>query len=155
MAEIKGVCLQDAVVLVTNVSPDRRAATVLIEKLRAAAGDLPGPLTAWRTATIQIPFEGIDHDVSVRQIVRGFARVTPGARGLILAQLGGTTHQVPIPPAGSGGEDFVYGAESILPAGRIYQATFFLLLERDADRPEYGGLLIVESLDVQILAPNA
>ncbi|MDG3005557.1 hypothetical protein [Paludisphaera mucosa] len=154
MAEIKGIFLLDGVVLVPNVSPDRRATTVRIEKLRVVGGDLPGPLSATRTATIHIPFEDAKAGVTVRQVVRGFARVSPGARGVILAQLGGATHQIPIPPPGSSGEDLVYEAESTIPAGRIYLATFFLLLERDADRPEFGGDLAIESLDVEILAPT-
>src|SRR4051794_38467650 len=105
MAEIRGVFLQDGVVLVSNVSPDRKAASVLIEKLRAVAGDLPGPLSTTRWATIHIPLEQGEGEVTVRQVVRGFARVSPGARGVILAQLGGATHQIPIPPPGSAGED--------------------------------------------------
>lgn len=158
MAEIKGVFLQDGVVLVSNVSPDRRATTVIIEKLRAAGGDLPGPLTIGRWATIHVPLEAAEGEaaITLRQVVRGFARVGPGARGVILAQLAGATHTIPVPPAGSSGEDLVYEAEATLPAGRAYQATFFLLLERDADRPEFGGDLAVESLDLEILtAPPA
>lgn len=153
MAEIKGVFIQDAVVLAVNVSPDRKATTVIIEKLRVTAGNLPGPVTATRQATIHVPLEPAEgeDEVTVRQVVRGFVRVGKGARGLILAQLGGQTHTIPLPCHGENGDDFTYEAVATLPAGRLYQATFFLLLERDAHRPEFGGDLTVGSLDVEIL----
>lgn len=151
MADIKGIFLQDGVVLVTNVSPDRKAATVNIEKLRVAQGSIPGPLTSIKSATVHIPVDDADSDVTVRQIVRGSASVTPGARGLILAQLGGATHQIPLPTAGSSDDAFQFESEAVVPAGRVYQASFLLLLERDADRPEIGGDLAVESLNVEFL----
>jgi hypothetical protein len=153
MADIKGVYLQDGVVLVVNVSQDRKAATVMIEKLRVVGGDVGDPVTATREATIHIPMtpaEG-ESEARLRQVVRGSASIGEGTRGLILAQLGGETHTVPLPCPGTPGNDFVYEADVTLPAGRLYQATFFLLLERDADRPEFGGDLSVQSLDVEIL----
>jgi hypothetical protein len=153
MADIKGVFLQDGVVLVVTVSPDRKAAGVMIEKLRVTAGNLPGPVTAMKQATIHVPMNVAmgEAGATLRQVVRGFAIVGEGTRGLILAQLGGETHTIPLPAAGGTGDSFVYEANVALPAGRLYQATFFLLLERDADRPEFGGDLAVESLDVEIL----
>lgn len=153
MAEIKGVFLQDGVVLVASVSADLASVGVMIEKLRVTAGNLPGPATVTRQATIHIPLKAAEgrSEVTIRQVVRGFANLGEGTRGLVLAQLGGQTHTIPLPRAGDVGDNFVYEATVALPPGRLYQATFFLLLERDADLPEFGGDLAVESLDIELL----
>jgi hypothetical protein len=150
MAKIKGVFLQDSVVLATNVSPDQQAATAIIENLRVALGGIPGALTATRVATINIPFDESDADLTVTQVVRGFADVNPGARALVLAQLGGKTIQINLPKPGAEAKDFEYSSSSIVAKGAPYQASFFLLLERDADRPEIGGVVEVQSLDIEV-----
>jgi len=154
MAKIKGVFLPDSVDLVSSVSTDQQAATVLIEKLRVTLGGIPGPLTVTRVATILIPFDKADSDLTIQQVVRGVADVRPGARALLVAQLGGQTVQVELPKPNAKDTNFTASMSSTLPQGAPYQASFFLLLERDVDRPEIGGDLAVQSLDIEIQPPK-
>jgi hypothetical protein len=154
MAKIKGVFLPDSVDLVSNVSSDRQAVTVMIEKLRVTLGGVSGPLTVSRAATILVPLDMADADLTVRQVVRGVADVRPGARAVLLAQLGGQTVQIELPKPDTEDKNYAYTLLSTLPKGAPYQATLFLLLERDVDRPEIGGDITVESLDIEIQPPT-
>jgi len=52
------------------------------------------------------------------------------------------------------GFDFSYRMESKVPAGASNQITFFLLLERDAQKADVGGLLAIDSLDLLISKPS-
>jgi hypothetical protein len=153
MAKIKGVFLPDSVTIVSNVSPDQQAATVLVEKLQVSLGGVPGPLTVTRTATILIPLDDADSELTLDQQVRGAADIQPGARGLLLVQLGGNTFQVDLPSPNAKDKGFEKLITSKLPKGAPYQATFFLLLERDADKPELGGNITVDSLNISIVPP--
>jgi len=123
------------VTIVSNVSQDQQAATVLI------------------------PFDEADSELTLDQQVRGFADIKPGARSLLFVQLGGNTFQVDLPNPDAEDEDkdkdkdFVKLITSKLPKGAPYQATFFLLLERDADKPELGGIITIDSLDISIVPP--
>ena len=53
-----------------------------------------------------------------------------------------------------GGFDFLHRIDGKLPAGMRYRVTFFLLVERDADTADVGGLLTVDSLDIEIGKPE-
>jgi hypothetical protein len=92
--------------------------------------------------------------LTIHQIVRGHADVQPGSRGVIVAQQGGNTWQIPLPGSDSSDKSYKHDVTSTLPKGARYQATFFLLLERDADKPEFGGDISVESLDIEIQPPR-
>jgi len=153
MAKIKGVLLPDSVTIASNVSQDQQAATVLIEKLQVSLGGVPGPLTVTRTATVLIPFDEANSELTLDQQVRGFADIQPGARGLLLVQLGGNTFQVDLPSPDAEDKNFVKLITSKLPKGAPYQATFFLLLERDEDKPGLGGNITVDSLNIEIVSP--
>jgi hypothetical protein len=153
MAKIKGVFLPDSVTISPVVSADQQAATVRVEKLQVSLGGVSGPLTVTRSATILIPIDNSDGEITIDQQVRGTADIQSGVRGLLLVQLGGNTFQVDLPSPGAKDKDFEKLVTSKLPKDTPYQATFFLLLERDADKPALGGLIVVDSLDVSISAP--
>jgi hypothetical protein len=59
-----------------------------------------------------------------------------------------------LPDAGSKDKRYEHAVISTILKGAPYQATFSLLLERDADKPELGGDLSVESLDIEIQSPK-
>ena len=119
MAKIKSVFLPDSVTIASNVSHDQQAATVLIEKLQVSLGGVPGPLTVTRTATVLIPFDEANSELMLDQQVRGFADIQPGARGLLLVQLGGNTFQVDLPSPDAEDKNFVKLITSKLPKGAL------------------------------------
>lgn len=140
----KGARLQDVVTVSTGISPDGNEAALLFANLEVRTQGRGAPLVATRTVSLSLPLAENDTDRKVLQHIRGHVSSTYGARLILLAQLSGKTFLVDLPPDKE--DVFFQQFESTVPAGQPYQATFFLLAERNSDLAE--GTLVVETLDV-------
>ena len=140
----KDAQLQDVVTVSTGISPDGNEASLLFTNLEVRTQGRGGPSVATRTVSLSLPIAENDTDRTVSQHIRGHVSSTYGARLVLLAQLSGKTFLVDLPPDKE--DVFFQQFESMVPVGKSYQATFFLLAECDSDLAE--GLLVVDSLDV-------
>jgi hypothetical protein len=149
--------LVDAVKISGNVSEDGQAASTPFRNLQAAVGGgVKQPLAlANGVASVSLPIDGGTTPLCVRQIVRGFVHIDPGAKAVLLAQLAGNTILIPLPAADGADHNYVHQIESTIPAGAAYQATFFLLVESPGGDKAPGALLTVDSLDVEFKSATA
>lgn len=166
--------LPDKVQMVTNFSRDQQAVTVVFRNLQAASGGVKGmPLVDTRIATVSLPLDGKDA-TRLTQDIRGYYNVVGKARAVLIVQAAGKTTTVdlkksavkppkpdkdkprePRPGEGTTGYFFEHRIEGTVPAGTSYQVTFVLLVERDVDADDAGGLLVIDSFDAQVAPPAA
>lgn len=149
----------DGTGLTYNFSEDGLAATLVFSKLQIDVGDNPGVFVATRTASLSIPVVHNDRNVWITQGISGFVRVDGPARAVLLIQAAGETTLVDLEEAKDDGQEqenaysFIKTIEGELRDGAAYHVTFFLLVERDVDHGDTGGLLTIDSLDLEIKDP--
>ena len=150
----------DGTGLTYDFSTDGQAATLVFSKLQIDVGDKSKEFVATRTASLAIPVEHNDRDVCITQGISGFVSVDGPARAVLLIQAAGETTLVDLEEAKDDGEEqensysFIKTIEGELRAGAAYHITFFLLVERDVDHRDTGGLLTIDSLDLEIKDPD-
>ncbi|MBM3242571.1 hypothetical protein FJZ31_40440 [Candidatus Poribacteria bacterium] len=156
MAKFKKVLLEDMVQIASNISEDGQAVGIIFQNLEISLGGYKrGPLVTTRVVSITIPIAESDTDILVQQDIRGSVSVDQGARAILVAHLSGKTNLIDLPKHTCNHEDFQYSFDSTLPAGVDYQATFFLLVERDSNDEDLGVHLVVDSLDIELGQPDS
>lgn len=146
-----GAHLQDSVEIVSNVSRDGRAATVIFRNLYSEVGGVRGgALVKHRVSSVELLVRPAAQPVPVTQTIRGYVEADEAARAVLVVQMLGETHLVDLAEAAERHDDFEFTAEGTLPAGgEQYMATFFLLTERDSELARVAAYLEVTTLDLE------
>jgi hypothetical protein len=133
----------------SSVSPDGEVVTIIFDNLVL---DLGGPTRgriATQAASLVTAVES-KIDLTVRLRLDGYASMDIGARAALLVHHAGQTTLVDLPEGPCSEEEIKRNFVSILPAGTDYQVTIFLMIERDTDDPDVGGLLTIDTLEAQL-----
>jgi hypothetical protein len=136
-------------------SPDGEEFTILFDKLIAQVGKGMGTSSIdTRQFSFVLPVEGTwaqgtGDDTPVSLDIRGHAFVDPKTRAVLLVQAGGETQIFQWDDIRKAGE-FTQTVEGKIPAGSDYQATLFLLVERDTHHPGSTAVLTLDSLDLKL-----
>ncbi len=138
--------LENAVNFVASFSPDGEVVTLIFDDLVMDLGGPKGGRIATKVVSIAMPVE-TELDLKVRLRLDGFVSADEGARAAVLVHHGGETTLLDLPQGPCVEADISQDLVSTLPAGAEYRIVLFLLLERDTDDADVGGLITIDTLE--------
>lgn len=95
--------LVDAVQIVSNISQDKRALTILYRNLQAGVGGRGGIPTVTRLATLDLPLDNKSHATHLSQDIRGFVSLQGSARAILVVHAAGKTNVFDLERSGGQG----------------------------------------------------
>ncbi len=147
---------ENPVQIVSTVSPDGSAISLLFSFLSTNSGRLPGKDNRISTYSVsfKIPLTDNSKDLHVKNDIRGFVRTPEGTKATLFMHLCGKTTVINWPNSNSPNENFIETVMHTLPKGKEYLGTLFLLTERDSENVE-EALFAFDTLDITIVDQKA
>lgn len=141
----------EAPAVATSVSQDGQTAGLLFRNVEISLEEFKEkPYVSQRVFSVETPVKYADpkNEVYVKQDLRGFAQADKGARAVVIMHSAGHTSVIDVSKNSQKGDDFFFSTTGKLAAGSDYLATFILVLEKDTNAGEAGGLIQLDSLDL-------
>ncbi len=145
--------LENVVDMYSSVSPDREVVTNVFDNLILDLGGSKQGQVSTQVISLVTPVES-DIDLTVRLRLDGYVSMDAGVRATLVVHHAGQTTLVDLSEGPCSEEDIDQSFSSPLPAGVDYRVTLFLLIERDTDDRDVGGLLTINTLEAVLEKPG-
>jgi hypothetical protein len=133
----------------SSVSEDGKVTTIVFNDLIAALGSSMDHLVSARVVSFAFPVHS-NTDVKAQLDVWGFVDRAPGTHASLIIHHAGETRLVHLPDDPEA--EFRRSLITVLPAGRDYAVTLFLLTDRNSTRPGNDVVAGIDEIEV-ILEP--